>query len=82
MNQNQLAGRDGRFLRRYEYDTHWLVAADMPVDDEQVSVDIVGSTAIVVVDTGDRVNETELGLPGSNATAALNNGVLTIRVDK
>ncbi len=82
MNQNQLAGRDGRFLRRYEYDDHWLVVADLPVDDDQVSVDVVGSTAIVVVDHGDRESETELELPGANGTATLNNGVLTIQVDK
>ncbi len=82
MNYTQTAGRDDRFLRRYEYDDHWLVVADLPVDDEQVEFDIVGSTAIIVIDHGDRVSETELDLPGTEANVEVNNGVLTITVDK
>ncbi len=82
MNDTQTAGRDSRFLRQYEYDDHWLVVADLPVDDEQVTFDIVGSTAIIVIDHGDRVSETELDLPGTGANVEVNNGVLTITVDK
>ena len=82
MTQSQTTGRDERFLRRYEYDDHWLVVADLPVDDENVEFDIVGSTAIVVVDHGDRLSEAELELPGSEATATVNNGVLSIQVAK
>lgn len=82
MNQTKAIGRDGRFVRRYEYDDHWLVVADLPVADEDVEFDIVGSTAIVVVDHGDRLSEAELELPGSGATATVNNGVLSIRVAK
>jgi len=82
MTQTQTAGRDGRFVRRYEYDDHWLLAVDLPVDDEQVDVDLVGSTAILVIDHGDRLSEAEFDLPGAGDTFAVNNGVLTITVDK
>jgi len=82
MTQSQTAGRDGRFVRRYEYDDHWLLAVDLPVDDEQVDVDLVGSTAILVIDHGDRLSEAEFELPGAGERVAMNNGVLTITVDK
>ncbi|MFO7833982.1 MAG: Hsp20/alpha crystallin family protein [Halohasta sp.] len=82
MTQTQTAGRDGRFVRRYEYDDHWLLAADLSVDDEQVDVDVVGSTAILVIDHGDRLSEAEFELPGTDPEVTTNNGVLTITVDK
>ncbi|MCL9817838.1 Hsp20/alpha crystallin family protein [Natronocalculus amylovorans] len=78
MNSAQLSGRDERFLRRYEYDDGWVIAADLPVDDESVDVDIVGATAIVVIDHGNQVSETEFTLPGPGATVDMKNGVLTI----
>ena len=45
MEHSQAAGHDDRFVRRYEYDDHSLLAVDLPVGDEQVDVDVVGSTA-------------------------------------
>jgi len=82
MTQTQTASRGDRFLRRYEYDDHAVLAVDLPVDDEQIDVDVVGSTAILVIDHGDRLSEAEFDLPGSEATFEMNNGVLTITVDK
>jgi HSP20 family molecular chaperone IbpA len=82
MNQPQAAGHDDRFVRRYEYDDHSLLAVDLPVDDEQVDVDVVGSTAILVIDHGDRLSETEFELPGTDPNVELNNGVLEITVHK
>lgn len=82
MNQPQAAGHDDRFVRRYEYDDHSLLAVDLPVDDEQVDVDVVGSTAILVIDHGDRLSETEFELPGTDPNVELNNGVLEITVNK
>jgi HSP20 family molecular chaperone IbpA len=82
MNQPQTAGHDDRFVRRYEYDDHSLLAVDLPVDDEQVDIDIVGSTAILVIDHGDRLTETEFELPGTGEKVEMNNGVLTITVNK
>ena len=82
MTQSQTAGHDDRFVRRYEYDDHWLLAVDLPVGDEQVDVDLVGSTAILVIDHGDRLSEAEFDLPGTEASFEMHNGVLTITVDK
>ena len=82
MEHSQAAGHDDRFVRRYEYDDHSLLGVDLPVDDEQVDVDIVGSTAILVIDHGDRLSEAEFDLPGTEASFEMNNGVLTITVDK
>jgi len=82
MNETQAAGHDDRFVRRYEYDDHSLLAVDLPVDDEQVDVDVVGSTAILVIDHGDRLTETEFELPGTDPNVELNNGVLAITVNK
>lgn len=69
-------------LRRYEYDDRHVVAADVGVDDDAISVDTVGDTAIVVIDEGDGESEAELELPGPAASVAVSNGVLTIEVEK
>ncbi|SFR60718.1 Hsp20/alpha crystallin family protein [Halogeometricum limi] len=82
MSTQQFAGGNERFLRRYEYEDSWVIAADLDTFGREVDVDIVGSTAIVVAETGDRVTETEFELPGEDAAVATNNGVLTITVHK
>lgn len=82
MHDQQYTGREERSLRRYDYDDSWILAADLGVDEDDIDVDIVGTTAIVVVETGDRVTESEFELPSEDATVKLNNGVLTITVDK
>ncbi|MFD1641550.1 DUF7127 family protein [Halohasta litorea] len=82
MTQSQTADHDDRFVRRYEYDDHSLLAVDLPVGDEQVDVDVVGSTAILVIDHGDRLSEMEFELPGTDPEVTTNNGVLTVTVDK
>ncbi|MEA1932128.1 MAG: Hsp20/alpha crystallin family protein [Euryarchaeota archaeon] len=82
MTQSQTADHDDRFVRRYEYDDHSLLAVDLPVGDEQVDVDVVGSTAILVIDHGDRLSEMEFELPGTDPEVTMNNGVLTVTVDK
>jgi acyl-coenzyme A synthetase/AMP-(fatty) acid ligase len=78
MTQQQFAGGDERFVRRYDYGDGWAVAADLGVADDAVDVDIVGQTAIVVVESGGRVSETEFELPGEAERVDVNNGVLTI----
>lgn len=82
MKRQQLAGREEQVLRRYEYDDSHVIAADLGVTEEQIDVDIVGETAIVVVEADDGVNESEFQLPGRDGDAAVNNGVLTITVPK
>jgi HSP20 family molecular chaperone IbpA len=73
---------DGALLRRYEYDDEWIVAADLEVDDDAVTVDTVGETAIVVVEGPDGPVESEFELPGTAADAAVNNGVLTVEGER
>ncbi|WP_318568426.1 DUF7127 family protein [Salinigranum marinum] len=82
MSVQQFAGSNDRFLRRYEYDDSWVIAADLGVSDDDVDVDIVGTTAIVVIDAGDQVAETEFELPGTDADVAVQNGILTITIAK
>lgn len=81
MSQQQFTGSEDRFLRRYEYNDQWIVAADLPADAE-VDVDVVGTTALVVLDHGDRIQETEFEIPGSATTIDVNNSVLTITIEK
>ncbi|WP_380681521.1 DUF7127 family protein [Salinigranum sp. GCM10025319] len=82
MSVQQFAGANDAFLRRYEYDDSWVIAADLGVSDDHVDVDVVGTTAIVVVDAGDRVAETEFELPGTDADVSVRNGIMTITVAK
>ena len=73
---------DGSLLRRYEYDDGWVVAADVGVDDEAISVDTVGDTAIVVIEGGGEPTESEFELPGTAERVSVVNGVLTIEGDR
>ena len=78
----QSTGATERFLRRYEYDDHWVVAAELGVADDAIDVDVLGTTAIIVVDTPEGVRETEFELPGPAADITVRNGVLSITVSK
>jgi len=80
MRLTQTGGADERIVRRYEYEDEWVVAAELGAagDAGAVDVDVVGGTAIVVVD-GE--TEAEIDLPGEAASVAAENGVLTIRGD-
>ncbi|ELZ94129.1 hypothetical protein C440_10928 [Haloferax mucosum ATCC BAA-1512] len=78
----QFTGGDERFARRYEYEDSWVIAADVALTADEIDVDIVGSTAIVVADTGNRVTETEFELPEGDADVEVRNGVLTITIHK
>lgn len=73
---------DGSLLRRYEYDDGWVVAADVGVDDEAISVDTVGDTAIVVIEGDGEPSESEFELPGEARDVSVTNGVLTIEGDR
>jgi hypothetical protein len=70
---------DGEYAgRRYEYDGRWGLVADFGAAAEG-SVDLVGETAIVVV--GDDQYEFEVPA-GATARASMNNGVLTVEVER
>lgn len=81
LRQPRSAG-DGALLRRYEYPNSWVVAADIGVDDEAISVDTVDDTAIVVVERDGEPAESEFELPGAAETVSVSNGVLTIEGDR
>ena len=78
MNQQQFAGGNERFVRRYDYGDGWAVAAELGGADDAVAVDVVGRTAIVVDESDGRVSETEFELPGEAESVGVNNGILTI----
>ena len=86
MNAQREAGSDGRIVRRYEYDDSLVLVADVGASTDGVDVDIVGTTAIVVADRGDGIDEVEFELPeefelpDGDATVAANNGIVTIEV--
>ena len=81
LRQPRSAG-DGALLRQYEYPDSWVVAVDVGVDDEAISVDTVGDTAIVVIERDGEPAESELDLPGTAETVSVSNGVLTIEGDR
>jgi hypothetical protein len=76
MVRQQYAGEDERFVRRYDYDDEWVIAADVGVGDDHLRVDVVGETAIVLVDEETAM---EFDLPGSVESVDTNNGVLVVR---
>jgi hypothetical protein len=76
MVRQQYAGEDERFVRRYDYDDEWVIAADLGVDGGRLDVDVVGETAIVLVDEETAM---EFDLPGSVESVDTNNGVLVVR---
>ena len=77
-NQQTRSTDDSVLLRRYEYEDDWVVAADLGVDAENVSVDTVGTTAIVVIEGDGEPVESAFELPGAADSAAVENGVVTV----
>lgn len=77
MKITQTTGGDTLF-RRYDYEDRWVVAADVGANDETISVDTIGDTAIVVIENGDEPIESEFSLPGSADSVSVTNGVLSI----
>lgn len=82
MKQNLRIGRDDGFLRRYDYGDRVVLAVDLPVEDESVDVDVVDETAIVVVERDGRIAESEFEVPAGDARVDVNNGVLTVAIER
>lgn len=76
MVSQQYTGENEQFIRRYEYDGEWVVAADIGVGDGRLDVDVAGGTAIVLVDGQ---TELEFDVPGTAESVETNNGVLVVR---
>ncbi|MFB6302051.1 MAG: Hsp20/alpha crystallin family protein [Haloferacaceae archaeon] len=81
MSQEYEIGGDDALVRHYEDGDEWTVAADLGVGDDAVDVDVVGDTAIVVVETASGIHESELELPGEAERVKVNNGVLAVTGD-
>jgi len=79
MVRQQYAGEDEGFVRRYDYEDGWVIAADVGAADDRLATDVVDETAIVLVD--DEV-ELEFEVPGSVESVDTNNGVLVVRGDR
>jgi HSP20 family molecular chaperone IbpA len=75
--QSQSTERAGA-VTRYEYEDAVVLAADLGASAGEGSVDIVDGTAIVVV--GDR--QREFPVPEGAAKASINNGVVTVEVER
>ena len=69
------ADRHGAIVRTLEYDDDEnVIAVDFGTDASDVSIDIVGSTTIIVADG----EQFEFELPPEANDVSVNNGVLTI----
>ena len=80
MTQRHTTDRRERFVRRYDYADGTVVAADLNAPDDDVHVDTVDGSAVVVIDRADGEEEFEFELPGPAASVDIENGVLTIRI--
>lgn len=82
MRTHHHAARDERIGQRIEYDDSFVVVVELPFPDEHVTVDVVGTTAIVVAEDEGGSAQAEIDLPGPAETIDVNNGVLTITIQK
>jgi HSP20 family molecular chaperone IbpA len=73
---------ENALLRRYDYEGQWVVAADLGVGDEAITVDAVGDTAIVVIEGDEAPAESAFDLPGTAEDVSVTNGVLTIEGER
>lgn len=70
----QSADRNDALVRRHDYDDGTVIAVDFGGRADDLAVDILGDTAIVVAD--DR--QIEFELPAEASDVAVNNGTITI----
>lgn len=76
MQLHSFARESERFVREYDYDDGTVFVADIG---GAATIDVVGTTLMVVPAAGEQF---ELELPSSDATAFMNNGVLTVEVSE
>ena len=66
-------------VTRADHADGWTVTVDLhPLTDEDVTVEVLGDTAVVAVDTPIHRTEFDIPLPASGGQTSLRNGVLTI----
>jgi hypothetical protein len=86
MNLETLNSETNALARRYDYGDERVLAADLGLDDDRVSVDVVDDTVIVVVlgeDGAETDAQYEFDAPAGDVTRAfINNGVVTVEVQR
>lgn len=69
------ADRQGVIVQEHEYEDETVIAVDFGVNTNELSVDIVEDTAIVVVDG----KQIEFEIPSDAEEVTTNDGILTIK---
>ncbi|MFB6104317.1 MAG: hypothetical protein ABEJ57_04430 [Halobacteriaceae archaeon] len=77
---DRLTHDDRLLARRYDYPDATVFVIDVSHWTTDVDIDVVDDTAILVLDAGDDTEQHEIELPDGDATAFINNGVVTIEV--
>lgn len=76
-----IEGGDDRLVRQYTYDDGTVVVADLRVDDDAVTIEVLEGVVLVVVEGEGSNGQFEIPIPeDGDAQAFINNGVLTIEV--
>ncbi|CQH58746.1 uncharacterized protein HHUB_2817 [Halobacterium hubeiense] len=69
--------------RRFDYGDETVLVADLGVSDDAVTIDVVDETVILVVEADDETRQHEFDVPaGTVAKALINNGVVTVEVER
>lgn len=70
-------------VRQFEYDDDTVIVADLGVQDDAVTIDVLDDTVILVVESDGQSAQHELDVPaGTVSKALINNGVVTVEVDQ
>lgn len=81
MTLRELANDDQRAVRTYDYSDATVLVADLRLSDDQLDLDVVDGTGIVVVSRDGQEHQYEFDVPAGDVTKAIiNNGVVTIEV--
>ncbi len=82
MNPNTFTEQLDAPARRFDYGDETVLVADLGIGDD-VSVDVVDDTVVVVVENDGEPVQHEFDVPeGSVAKALINNGVVTVEVER
>lgn len=68
------ADRQGITVRKHDYEDETVIAVDFGDDPDELTVDVVDNTAIVVVDG----QQLEFDVPAEASEVTVNDGILTI----
>ncbi|AKH97914.1 DUF7127 family protein [Halanaeroarchaeum sulfurireducens] len=74
--------RDEVLYRQYDYGDETVFVADLGASGMNASVDVIGGTAIVVLDTPEGSEQYEFDVPAGDAHTFISNGVLTVEVSE